>query len=331
LRNRTLDALLNALRAAGEPTRLRLLALLAHNELAVTELTQILGQSQPRVSRHLKLLADAGLVERNQEGTWAFYRLAGKGGQAGVARTLVEWIPADDPALERDLERLGAVRKNRAEAAAGYFRANAAQWNRIRSLHVDDSQVERAMLEAVGDRPIEALLDLGTGTGRILQVFSDRIGHGVGVDLSREMLAIARASLDDRRTRHCQVRQGDIYALPFPAGSMDVVTIHQVLHFLDDPAAAIAEAARMVRVGGQLLIVDFASHRLEFLRNEYAHRRLGFDDEEVNGWCEAAGLERITVRHLGQGRGGGREKLTVTLWSAFQNDSAPAHHRLEVA
>ena len=326
-----MEQLLAGLRAAAEPTRLRILAVLSRTDLTVTELTQVLGQSQPRVSRHLKLLCDAGLLSRFQEGTWVFYRLADDGPGADLAQAVLSRLPGDDFSLARDLERLDAVRRARAEAAARYFNENAPRWDRIRSLYVPETEVERAMLEALQDDKVDDLLDIGTGTGRILQIFADRVRRGLGIDLSREMLAVARANLEKRNLRHCHVRQGDIYNLTVPQGSMDVVTIHHVLHFLDDAAAAIREAARTLRPGGRLLIVDFAPHQLEFLRSEYAHRRLGFADEEVAGWCEAAGLEELRVEHLKAKGKKAKDKLVVTLWTARQNEDASAQYHLEVA
>lgn len=305
-----MDSLLSGLRAAGEPTRLRLLALCAHAELAVSELTQILGQSQPRVSRHLKLLCDAGVLDRFREGTWAFYRLSEYGEGAHLARTVVDLIPADDPVLARDLERLDAIKEARAAAAAEYFRANAARWNEIRSLYVPEADVEKALLVLLSGDVIHDFLDIGTGTGRILEIVAPHVERAVGVDLSHDMLAIARANLERAEFKHCQVRHGDMYALALPNASVDAVTIHQVLHFADDPAAVIAEAARVLRPDGRLVIVDFAPHELEFLRTEHAHRRLGFRDEEVAGWCCAASLEVAKPRSL---KG---EPLTVNLWSA---------------
>ncbi len=313
-----METLLNGLRAAGERSRLRLLAALKRSELTVSELTRILGQSQPRVSRHLKLLCDTGLLDRSQEGTWVFYRLADRGQNAQLAQALLDLIPDDDAQMARDLQRLETIKQEHAAAAAEYFREVAAQWDAIRSLYVAESDVERAMLQAAGDAPINELLDLGTGTGRVLQVFAGRIGRGLGIDCSREMLAVARANLEAANLPHCQVRQADIHNLPVPTGSVDVVTIHHVLHFLDDPAAAVVEAARTLRPGGRLLIVDFAPHQLEFLRTQYAHRRLGFVDEEVIRWCKSTGLVDVGVRHLTTSRQQANNALTVSLWAGVQ-------------
>src|SRR5690349_3123904 len=251
-----MDTLLTALKAAAEATRLRLLALCAQGELTVSELTQILGQSQPRVSRHLKLLCDAGLLARFREGTWAFYRLAETGAGAALARTLVEAIPADDPVLALDRERLEAIKRGRAEQAATYFRENAARWHEIRSLHVPERDVEAALVGLMPPGRVRDLLDVGTGTGRMLELFGPRVARALGIDSSREMLAVARANLERAGLRHCQVRQADMYQVPLPAGSFDVVIVHQVLHYAESPAGVLAEAARLLRPGGRLLVVD---------------------------------------------------------------------------
>ncbi len=270
------SALTATLRAAAEPTRLRILVLLAETELTVSDLTEILRQSQPRLSRHLRLLAEAGLVERFREGAWAFFRLGESAATAEIARALIGRLDADDPIIARDRERLAAVRSARAAAAQAYFRRHAAEWDRIRKLHVADAAVEDAVRAALGDKPIRALLDLGTGTGRMLELFAPDIDRGLGLDLSLDMLALARTRLDRAGLRHCSVRHGDIYDLALPRDAFDAVIIHQVLHFLDDGAHAIREAARVLRPGGVLLVVDFAPHDLEFLREQHAHRRLGF-------------------------------------------------------
>jgi len=304
-----LDKLLTMLRAAGEPTRLRILGLLGHGELTVTELTQILGQSQPRVSRHLKLLSEAGLLARFQEGTWAFYRLAEDEESGNFSRTLVDLIPDTDALNRRDLERLRMVREARAKEAAQYFRANAADWNRIRSLYVPEASVEKHLLRIFEGKRIENLLDVGTGTGRILEIFSANIKRGLGIDLSHEMLSVARANLAEKRIANCQVRLGDMYSVPLDNASEDAVIFHQVLHFADDPAAAIAEAARVLKPTGVMAIVDFSPHEMEFLREQHAHRRLGFEDKEISAFARAAGLKEGAFKHLAGG------KLTVTIWT----------------
>ncbi len=309
----TFPALTAALKAAGEATRLRILVLLAEAELTVSDLTEILRQSQPRLSRHLRLLAEAGLVERFREGSWAFFRLGERGGAADSVRALIARIDADDPVIARDRERLAAVRAARAAAAQNYFRRHAAEWDRIRKLHVADAAVEEAIRTALSDKPIRALLDLGTGTGRMLELFAPDIERGLGLDQSLDMLALARARLDRAGLKHCSVRQGDIYDLALPRDSFDVVIIHQVLHFLDDSARAIREAARVLRPSGRLLVVDFAPHDLEFLREDHAHRRLGFTNETVTQWLEAAGLDVIRQQTFPPGPEG---KIAVSLWLA---------------
>ena len=301
------------LKAAAEPTRLRILALLAEAELTVSDLTEILRQSQPRLSRHLRLLTEAGLVDRFREGSWAFFRLGERGGTAELARALIGRLKTDDAIVLRDRERLTAVRTSRATAAQNYFRRHAAEWDRIRRLHVADTAVESAIRTALADKPIRSLLDLGTGTGRMLELFGADIERGLGLDLSLDMLALARARLDRTGLKHCSVRHGDIYDLALPRDSFDVVIIHQVLHFLDDSARAIAEAARVLRPGGRLLVVDFAPHDLEFLREEHAHRRLGFSAETVTQWLEAAGLDVLRQETLPPGPQG---KIAVSLWLA---------------
>lgn len=314
-----MEKLLEMLRAAGDATRLRLLLLLTEAELTVSELTQILGQSQPRVSRHLRLLCEAGLLERFKEGAWVFYRAADRGEAAALARALPALADAGgDPVLLDDKRRLAEVRANRAREAAAYFRANAPQWERIRSLHVPEDEVEAAIVRLLGREPLDFVLDAGTGTGRMLELLAPYIKRGIGIDVSPEMLAIARDRLGSIGAFHCQVRRGDVYRLPFADGEggsgFDAVLFHQVLHFLDDPQAALREAMRVSRPGGRILIADFAPHDLEFLRTEHAHRRLGFSQHEVESWLKAAGLKPVATESLGPSSGA--QKLTVMLWIA---------------
>ena len=313
-----MDSLLSALKAAAESTRLRLLALCAHSDLTVSELTQILGQSQPRVSRHLKLLCDAGLLDRRREGSWAYFRLAARGPGAELAHTLVDSIEADDPVLALDLERLQGVMAARAKRAADYFRRNAAKWDEIRSLYVDDAEVERRLLGLVPEGGVRDHLDVGTGTGRILQVLAPHVEKAVGIDLSHDMLLVARSNLDGPKLRNCSVRHGDMYRLPLPRGSVDLVTVHQVLHFAEAPGEVIAEAARVLRPRGRLVVVDFEAHGHDFLRSEHAHRWLGFRGEDVEAWFVAAGLEPQAPITLPG------DQLSVGIWWATLAAKAPA-------
>jgi len=322
------DALNTLLKAAGESTRLRILALLAETELTVSDLTEILRQSQPRISRHLKLLAEADLVERHREGAWAFFRMTESGASAEVARELIARLDANDRVVTRDREKLAAVRQARADAAQDYFRKHAAQWDRIRKLHAPDEAVEAAILAAFGDKPIHALLDLGTGTGRMLELFGGKIERGLGIDMSSDMLSLARARLDRAGLKKCSVRQGDIYDVEVADGSFDAVIIHQVLHFLTDGARAIREAARVLSPGGRLLVIDFAPHDLEFLREEHAHHRLGFAPDTVEQWMIAAGLKFSSHQSIAPGSDG---KIAVSLWLARDPRAARPQSVREVA
>ena len=317
----TLDAALSVFRAIGEETRLRMMALLARGELTVSELTQILGQSQPRVSRHLKILADAGLVERHREGAWMFYRAAADAG-GGAQRALIDAVAAvgdsGDRIITRDAERFAQSRQARADLAARYFQENAAEWSRIRALHLPDSDIEARMIEMAGKGPFDTFIDLGTGAGRMLELFADRFAHGVGYDVSHEMLAIARNKLEEAGIAHAQARHGDLFALPIESAAADIVCVHHVLRYLAEPDAAVREAARILKPGGRLIISDFAPHELEFLREEHAHRRLGFADEEVRNWCAAANLRLEKTETLSpsspKAKAGDKPKLTVKIW-----------------
>jgi ubiquinone/menaquinone biosynthesis C-methylase UbiE len=327
------DSLLAALRAAGEETRLRILSLLAEGELNVSDLTDILGQSQPRISRHLKLLAEAGLIERHREGAWAFFHLADRGAIGAAVKALVVNLDPKDARLSADKARLTAVRETRAKTAQAFFAGLASQWDRLRSLHVPEEAVETAIREAVGERPLRALLDLGTGTGRMLQLLAPNALRAVGVDASPAMLAVARANLERAGLSRVELRQGDIHALPVERNAFDLVLVHQVLHYLDDPARALREAAAALSPGGRLLVVDFAPHDLEFLREEHAHRRLGFAREQFAGWLDESNLDLVMQRDL-KPSAKDKNALTVSLWLARDRRTMtdwPLHSAKEVA
>ncbi len=308
----SMGELLAALRAVAETTRLRLLVLCARGELTVSELAQILGQSQPRVSRHLKLLCEAGLLDRFREGSWVFYRLSSGSAASALSRHLVAAFGKTDETIALDLQRLAAIKRQRAELAAAYFSENAVQWHRIRSLYIDEREVEAALGEVIQATAPQDLLDIGTGTGRMLEILGPRVGHALGIDQSREMLAVARVNLERAGLANSIVRLGDMYQLPLADACFDAVVIHQVLHYADRPAAAIAEAARVLRPNGVLIVVDFAPHALEFLRDEHAHRRLGFADPDIDEWCRAAGLDPDPARLLPG------DPLTVVIWTAHR-------------
>jgi ArsR family transcriptional regulator len=311
--------IVDVLRAAGEPTRLRILALLQREELAVLELCRVLDQSQPRVSRHLKLLAEAGLVERFPDGAWVFYRLVASGPQHDLAGEVLARIRTDDPILTRDRRKLDDVQAERAGAAQAYFAENATQWDQIRALYVGDAAVEAKILDAAGEGRVRRLVDLGSGTGRMLTLLAPRADQALGLDLSQQMLNIARRNTSEAGLSHVDLRHGDIFDTRLPDGSADLVVVHQVLHYLGDPAAAVREAARIVAPGGRLIIVDFAPHKLEFLREDHQHRRLGFSDDEMNRWLAEAGLPTVMRDALPPVRADG---LTVKIWAAHRAPTA---------
>ncbi len=314
----TLDTLLVGLRAAGEHTRLRILALCARGELSVSELTQILGQSQPRVSRHLKLIVEAGLLERLPEGSQVYFRLSDSAVASKIAHVLESLIPASDAVLNRDLSRLYQVRETRAQKAQEYFQKVAKNWDSIRSMHVTEQQLELALCEVVGDDFSGDLLDIGTGTGRILELFADRVNRGVGVDMSNGMLAVARSNLERDDRQHIHVRKGDMYQLPIDDAEFDLAILHMVLHYSDNPAEVIREAARILRPSGRLIVVDFANHAEEYLRSDYQHYRLGFADAEICHWFETASIMiHPAIRRLAG------DPLTVKIWVA-QKQASPA-------
>lgn len=305
-----MQAALDIFRALGDPTRLRIIHLLRAMELAVGEIAQVVGQSQPRVSRHVRILAEAGLVERRKEGNWVFLRL-GKARVVAPFLALFERLePSDSEVLWQaaDLARLAAVRADRARAAESYFAEHAEEWDAIRSLHVAEAEVEAAMTALLGREPIGHLLDIGTGTGRMIELLGDAADAVTALDRSPDMLRLARAKLPQDAGDKYALLLGDFSALPLEPGSADTVVLHQVLHYAQAPELVIAEAARVTAANGRVLIADFAAHEREELRLRDQHARLGFSDEQIESWFAQAGLALERVETLpGQ-------ELTVQLW-----------------
>lgn len=318
------------LRALSEPTRLRIMRLLAHMELAVGELAQVLGQSQPRVSRHIRILCDAGLAERRKEGSWVFLRSAvsehDMPSMGSAAALLLATAERDDSQFAarcaEDRRHLAAIRAGREASAQAYFARHAAEWDTLRRLHGADEPVEAALLAALDGEEIGGLLDVGTGTGRMAQLLSPRAGRVTALDNSPEMLRIARARLQDLPADKINLVQGDFTALPFAEDAFDTVLFHQVLHYAQDPAVVLGEAARVLRPGGRIAVVDLASHEREELRERHAHARLGFSDEQMLAHLASAGLIPAAPVALPG------DPLTVKIWTARRDGvTAPAVYR----
>jgi len=315
--------LVGALKAAGEPTRLRVLALLAHHELTVSELVAILGQSQPRVSRHLRVLGDAGLVHRHAEGTSALFRLERSGELGRLVRAILDAVDTDDPDARRDHGRLDQIRAERRRHSEDYFRRHAAEWDLIRDRHSVDSDVERALVDLVSSLGRIDLADLGTGTGRVLELTGPHVRRGLGIDRSREMLAIARDRLERRSLHNCEVRLGDLAALDLADNGFDVVVLHHVVHFLDDPHRALTEAGRVLRPGGTLAIVDFMPHLRTHLADDHAHRRLGVSTTEIVSWAEPAGFGPVHEL-IFDSPPAHDDELAVALWTTRLTAATPS-------
>lgn len=311
-----------AFRALADLTRLRIVRLVATMELAVGEIAQVLGQSQPRVSRHIAILCDAGLADRRREGSWIFVRAGGtaSAGMAGKLRQLLVSAEADDPEFgalcEADRRRLAAIRAGRESQAQDYFAAHAENWDELRRLHSADVHVEAALAAALGAEPLGRVLDIGTGTGRMAELFAERADHIVALDKSPAMLRVARARLQHLGSDRIEMVQGDFADLPLPAASIDTVLFHQVLHFAQDPAEALREAARVTREGGRIAVVDFAAHQREELRERHAHARLGFDDGQMELLMTQSGFLPSPPIALDEG------ELVVKIWIGTRHPAA---------
>jgi ArsR family transcriptional regulator len=308
-------------KALGDPTRLRIARLLGAMELAVGELAQVLGQSQPRVSRHVGILCDAGLAERRREGSWVFLRQSESSDAVIIAvQDLLATAETSEPAFaalcEADRKKLAAIRDAREAAAETYFARHAGEWDELRALHSADADVETRLAEALAEAPLGALLDIGTGTGRIAELFADKADRVVALDKNLEMLRVARAKLQHLPASSVELVQGDFADLPFADASFDTVILHQVLHFAADPAPALAEAARVLRGGGRIAIVDFASHDHEELRTRHQHVRLGFSDRQMAELLKGAGFIASAPTALEGGA------LVVKIWTAKRRATA---------
>lgn len=307
-----------AFRALADPTRLRILRLLGSMELAVGEIAQVLGQSQPRVSRHIGVLCDAGLAERRREGSWVFLHAASQ--QAGgdpLSRIVLNALDAmerEDEVLARqcnaDRTRLAEIRAAREADAQAYFAEHAGDWDLLRRLHSSDDTIEAALADALGAETLGRVLDIGTGTGRMAELFAERADRIVALDKSLAMLRVARAKLQHLPAGQVELVQGDFVNLPFAPAAFDTVLFHQVLHFAPDPAVALGEAARVTRAGGRIAIVDFAAHQREELRERHAHARLGFADAQMAELLSDAGFASAAPRALEDG------ELVVKIWVA---------------
>ena len=305
-----MEKLLQGLRAAAEPTRLRIIALCGHAELSVTELVMILGQTQPRVSRHLKLLVEGGLLQRNKEGNRAYYRLSTEAEGADLARMLNDLMPGEDEVHALDLSRLSSVKADRVRYAESFLDPYSQEIIELRGMWPPDEVIDKCILALLKDRSIQNLLDLGTGAGRILRTIAPFVVKGTGIDNSLEMLSIARARLDQDGIKNCQVRVGDMYRLPFKKNSFDLITINSLLRYADEPKKVIAEAARVLEKKGALLIVDLAAHDLSALRDEYGHSWLGFSEAEMVEMLSEENLTADRVKHIDG------QKLNVCIWLA---------------
>ena len=316
VRQLALNEMVDVLKAVAETTRLRILFLLDKGDLTVSDITKILGQSQPRVSRHLRLLMEARLIERYQEGAWAYFSLSSCSLRREMLKIVLQHIDVGDNLINADLMRLGEVKKERSLAAAAYFSKNAHDWDKLRLLHVPDNTVEQTMVELVGTTPFQSMLDIGTGTGSLLKLFAPLYTRAIGIDNNRDMLAVARVNLDKAGVSNAQVRLGDVANLPVEKETFNLVTIYQVLHFLSDPEVAIFEAARVMRPGARLIIVDYAPHELEYLREKYAHVRMGFSDSQMEYWLDKAGLTLEKTLSFQPQQNGNTKGLTLKLWLA---------------
>ena len=287
------DDYIDALRAISEPTRFRLTRLCAQGELTVSELMRIVGQSQPRVSRHLKLLQDAGVLESFREQHWVFYRVAQNSPSQQLVSDLLQHLPADDDLMDFDQTRLNELRDARAKLSEEFVETEVPDWLRLHEYHGDELRFGDAVRDALAGREVGHLLDIATGTGRMLKIAGPLAESGVGIDLSKKMVMVARNALAEADLPHLTVRQEDMYQMRFPARHFDTVTIDQVLYFASNPDALIREATRVLKPSGRLLLVAFTE-----AANAKTPPAVSIAISDIRSWLEDAGLKIVTTNVL---------------------------------
>lgn len=242
--------LLQRLKMLGDLSRLRLVALCGQGECSVSELTQVLGQSQPRISQQLKLLCEAGLLRRFRDGKRVFYRVPAHGGHEEELRELLNLIPAEDPLFVEDVKQLRQIRGRR-----------TGDQKLEKDLDLTDRAIHKALVELTVTAPVGDLLDVGCGRGSILKLLASRARRAVGVDIDAKARRLARAELMLAGLPNCSLRQGDMYRLPFDDGEFNTIILDDVLADATDPVRALSESRRLLKAGGRLFILQAVGNR----------------------------------------------------------------------
>ena len=288
--------ILDSLSALSDPTRCRMLRLLDGNELTVSELCGVLQLPQSTVSRQLKTLADADWVASRRDGTSRYYALSLDGADGPRARLwqLTSGQLASRPGVQQDARRLSRVLARRSEASQQFFATSAGQWDKLRDELFGGTFAAEALLSLLS--PDWIVADLGCGTGALLPTLAPQVGRVIGVDASDEMLSTARrrvAGLDN-----VELRRGSLEALPLDAASIDVATLMLVLHHVPSPADALADAARVLKPGGRVLVTDMTPHDREEYRLRMGHVWLGFSEDHMRRLLAQAGFDKVRIHTL---------------------------------
>lgn len=301
--------MLDLLKALADPCRLRLVAVLLRAEFTVQELTQILDMGQSRISRHLKILSEAGVLSVKRQGTWSYYRV----GEDSA------FFCAIRPAFERELEQLPQRREDLAAVALAlearrrrsleFFDQHARTWDVLSRTLLPVPQYQERLLSLVPT--VDTLLEIGVGTGALLPDLSRRAAKVIGVDHSPAMLDEARRRLDHAGNSAAELRLGEMTHLPLADGGAGCVVANMVLHHAADPQAVLAEITRVLKPGGILVLADLARHEREWAREQLADQWLGFEEEELRGWLQGAGLGSIVIERVAA-ENGQEDVLLVT-------------------